>query len=152
MSNASAASPVVLTPSGRAWLQERLDRASARRSQIEDELRQERSPELVAEHRELQDQITELTRILLDAVFPADIADDPAIVEVGDEVELEFPDGSRESFLVVHPAEAGMDERRTSAEAPLARAILGSRPGDRVTVRSPAGVYACTVMRRARIG
>ena len=144
--------PTVLTTGGRAWIQARLDRAAERLDRVDDELANERTDELISERHQLTEQIDELTAILRDAVAPADVVDDPTIVEIGDEVEVEFPDGSRESFLIVHPVEAGMDEHRTSSDAPLASAVLGARPGDRVTVSSPAGVYSCTIVRRDRIG
>ena len=148
----TARRPVVLTSEGRAWIQARLDRASERLDRVEAELASERTEELVEERRQLTEQVDELTLLLRKAVAPADVIDDPMIVEIGDQIEVEFPDGSRESFLIVHPVEAGMDEQRTSAEAPLAQAVLGSRPGDRVTVTSPAGVYSCTIVGRYRIG
>ncbi len=144
--------PVVLTAAGRAWLEDRLSRGTARLARIDDDLAAERTEELVTERTQLKEQLDDLEVLLRDAVAPGDVIDDPSIVEIGDEVEVEFPDGDRESFLIVHPVEAGMDEHRTSSEAPLARAVLGSRPGDRVTVTSPAGVYHCTVLRRDRIG
>jgi transcription elongation factor GreA len=144
--------PIVLTAAGRDWLQARLDRAGERLDRVEEELATERTDELIAERSQLTEQVDELSLLLREAVAPADIIDDPTIVEIGDEVEVEFPDGSRETFLIVHPVEAGMDEQRTSAEAPLAQAVLGHRPGDRVTVTSPAGVYSCTVVGRERLG
>ena len=145
-------SPTVLTADGRAWIQARLDRASERLDRVDDELANERTDELIGERQQLIEQIEDLTALLHAAVAPADVIDDPTIVEIGDEVEVEFPDGSREAFLIVHPVEAGMDEHRTSSDAPLASAVLGARPGDRVTVNSPAGVYSCTIVRRDRIG
>lgn len=145
-------SPPVLTAAGRAWIQARRDRAVERLERLQGELANERTEELITERRQLTDQAESLTQLLRDAVAPADVADDPTIVELGDEVEVEFSDGSHETFLVVHPVEAGMDERRTSCEAPLAKAVLGNRAGDRVTVTSPAGVYECTIVRRERIG
>ena len=148
----TATLPLVLTAAGREWLQARLDRATTRLARVAEELAAERTEELLAEHVQLTEQVEELTQLLRDAVAPADVTDDPKVVELGDEVEVEFPDQSRETFLVVHPAEAGLDEHRTSAESPLARAVLGRRPGDRVTVTSPAGAYGCTIIRRERIG
>lgn len=147
----SATAPV-LTAAGRGWLEARLERAVERLENISEELANERSEELIAERGQLLDQVEELNAILAAAVAPADVIDDPSIVEIGDEVEVEFSDGDRESFLIVHPVEAGMDEHRTSFEAPLARAVMGHRPGDRVTVSSPAGDYECTIVRRDRIG
>lgn len=151
-SAAPTSAPPVLTADGRAWLQARHDRITTRLARIEEELGNERTQQLVSEQQQLVEQVEALSHVLRVAVAPGDLTDDPSIVEVGDEVEVEFPDGSRESFLIVHPVEAGMDEHRTSMDAPLAAAVLGSRPGDRVTVTSPSGVYSCTVLRRSRLG
>ncbi len=148
----SSTLPLVLTADGRQMLQARLDGARRRLERVDQELAVERDEALLTERRQLQQQIDELVPVLRDAVAPGDVADDPTIVELGDEVEFRFPDGSRETFLVVHPLEAGIDEHRTSAEAPLARAVLGHREGDRVTVTSPAGVYHGEIVRRERIG
>jgi transcription elongation factor GreA len=141
----------VLTAAGRAWLEARLQRATERLERVNDELANERTEELVNERTHLSEQIDELSVLLRDAVAPGQVADDPTIVEIGDEVEVEFDDGERETFLIVHPIEAGMDEHRTSSDAPLAQAVLGHRPGDRVTVASPAGAYECLLVRRERI-
>ena len=143
--------PPVLTDAGRSWTQDRLKRAEARLAQVIAELDQEHSDPLAQEREQLRAQVNELSTLLRHAVAPADIRDDPTVVELGDEVEVEFPDGSHETLLIVHPFEAGMDEHRSSSESPLAQAILGGRPGDRVTVRAPGGVYSCTIVRRARI-
>lgn len=151
-SAASATSrPPVLTARGREVLQARLDAARRRLERVTEELGNERDEAQLDERRQLQEQIDELAPVLRNAVSPADVVDDPTIVEIGDEVEVEFADGSRETFLIVHPLEAGIDEHRTSSDAPLATAVLGHREGDRVTVDSPAGDYDCTIRRRERI-
>ncbi len=144
--------PVVLTRDGRTWIEERLERIRRRLQDIDENLANERTEELVTDRERLREQAEELEVLLRDAVAPADVIDDPTIVELGDEIEVEFDDGEREAFLVVHPVEAGMDEHRTSSDAPLAMAVLGARPGDTVTVHSPAGEYTCTIVRRDRIG
>lgn len=144
--------PVVLTRDGRAWIEDRLERIRQRLVDIDEDLAAERTEELVTNRERLREQLEELEVILRDAVTPADVIDDPTIVELGDEVEVEFDDGERESFLVVHPVEAGLDEHRTASDAPLAQAVLGARPGDTVTVQSPAGEYTCKIVRRDRIG
>jgi transcription elongation factor GreA len=143
--------PVVLTPAGRAWLEDRLARATARLERLDADLSVERTDQLIAEQQQLHEQIDELRVILRDAVAPGQISDDPDIVEIGDEVEVAFPDGTTERFQIVHPVEVGLDDRRVSAHSPLASAVLGHRPGDRVTVAAPSGVYGCTVVRRERI-
>ena len=144
--------PLVLTTDGRRWLEARRQRAAERLERVTDDVQAERTEELLDEQRQLVEQIDELTAALRRAVAPGEITDDPSIVELGDEVEVAFPDGSIETFLVVHPLEAGLDEQRTSADSPLARAVLGHRVGDRVTVTAPAGVYSCTLKGRRRLG
>lgn len=144
--------PVVLTTEGRAWIASRLERSTERRDQIDDELGNERTEELITERTQLDAHIQELTALLRDAVAPADIIDDPTVIELGDEVEVEFADGERETFLIVHPVEAGMDDHRTSADSPVANAVLGSRPGDVVTFTTPSGEHRCTIIGRNRIG
>jgi transcription elongation factor GreA len=144
--------PVVLTAAGRAWLDSRLARALERRERIDDELRNERTEELISERGQLDSHIQELTALLRDAVAPADIIDDPSVIEIGDSVDLEFADGSRETFLIVHPVEAGMDEVRTSSDSPVARAVLGQRPGDSVTITTPGGDSQAKILGRDRIG
>ena len=151
MKHATTTPAPVLTAEGRVWLEARLARAAERLEHIAAELDNERTADLVAERQQLIDQRDELANLLRVAIAPGDVVDDPTIVELGDEVEVAFPDGSREAFLVVHPAEAGLDDHRTSSEAPLAKAVLGHRVGDRVTVCSPAGVYSATILTRNRI-
>ncbi len=144
--------PVVLTSQGRDLLEERLERAHQRRDRITDELRNERSEELVTERNQLDLRIAELGQLLRTAVAPADVNDDPSVIELGDEVEVRFEDGSTETFLIVHPVEAGLDDARTSSDSPLARAVLGRRPGDEVTVVTPGGDHRATILGRERIG
>lgn len=149
--HAAIARPVLTAP-GRAWVMGRLERAQERLDHIADELLNERTDQLIVERRQLREQVEELTQLLRVAVAPNDVADDPSIVELGDEVTVEFADGEREVFLIVHPVEAGMDEHRTASDAPLAQAVLGRRAGDRITVDSPAGGYDLTIIARDRIG
>jgi len=70
-------------------------------------------------------------------------------VSVGDEVEVEFPDGSTGRFVV---ALGGIADGRPVAEEPLARAVVGRRPGERVTVTAANGVYGATIVRRQAPG
>jgi transcription elongation factor GreA len=143
---------IVLTADGRRWLEERLERVEHRLGRVDEDLAAERTDELLADHRQLLEQRDELRAVLDRAVSPGEIDDDPSIVELGDEVDVRFEDGEVETFLFVHPLEAPMDEHRTSADSPLASAILGRRVGDEVTVASPGGSYTCTITDRRRLG
>jgi transcription elongation factor GreA len=143
---------LVLTGEGRRWLQERLARAEHRLERIEADLAAERTEELLADQQVVHEQVDELRAVLDRAVAPGEIDDDPSIVELGDEVDIRFEDGEVETFLFVHPLEAPMDEHRTSSDSPLARAVLGHRIGDEVSVTSPGGAYTCTIVERRRLG
>ncbi|MFA9432549.1 GreA/GreB family elongation factor [Egicoccus sp. AB-alg2] len=141
----------ILTAAGRRWVEGRLERAEQRLARLNADLASERSDALLEDCRHAEAQVEELRQLLRVAVSPGDVAEDPSVIELGDEVEVEFDDGSRESFLVVHPVEAPMDDHRTSFDSPLAQAVLGHRPGDEVTVVSPAGSYRCVIVGRSRL-
>jgi transcription elongation factor GreB len=74
----------------------------------------------------------------------------PGVVELGDEVTVEFAASETERFLLVDPVEAPLDQLRISVESPLARALLGRRVGEQVEVRAPAGRYRCGILATRR--
>ena len=74
----------------------------------------------------------------------------PGVVELGDEVIVQFPSGDTERFLLVHPIEAPLDDVRISVESPLARALVDRRVGDQVEVEAPAGRYRCRIVATGR--
>ena len=142
----------MLTSRGVSWLRERLDHVLAELAEVSraDVRGSERSSDDQALAHRLVAEVDDLTRALARAVTVVDVAEDPTIVELGDEVDVEFVDGSRETYVIVHPLEAPMDDASISVESPLARALLGSRPGDRVEVAAPAGSYVCVILARRR--
>jgi transcription elongation GreA/GreB family factor len=72
------------------------------------------------------------------------------VVELGDEVVVEFPSGYSQQFVVVNPIEAPLDDLRISVESPLARALVGRRVGQQVDVDAPAGRYRCRIVATGR--
>ena len=76
--------------------------------------------------------------------------DDPRVVELGELVTLCLDDGTLACYLVVHPFEAPIGGGRVSSEAPLGRALLGSRVGDKIEVRAPRGAYQCRILSSER--
>jgi Transcription elongation factor, GreA/GreB, C-term len=74
----------------------------------------------------------------------------PGVVELGDEVTVEFTAGESERFLLVHPVEAPLDQLRISVQSPLARALLGRRVGEQVEVQAPGGRYRCRILAARR--
>lgn len=162
--------PVVLTMQGQAWLRARMsehidelavvatrlsEHAEAVANSGDGPVEQPDPPEVAADrerYEELVQQLDELTSALREAVSVADVGEDPSIVELGDEVEVELPDGTRRSCCIVHPLDTPMAVERISVTSPLARAVLGRRPGERATVAELAGVYGVRVVSRRRQG
>jgi transcription elongation factor GreB len=54
-------------------------------------------------------------------------------------VTVEDEDGGRATYRIVGPDESDMKQRMISSESPVARALLGKRKGDVVTVQRPKG-------------
>jgi len=144
---------VVLTPDG-----QRLLRARA------DWLANEAIPELThnlddpdqdgwasGEYSRAVAELARLTSILGQATSTEELPPErPGVVELGDEVLVEFPSGETERFLLVHPIEAPLDDLRISVESPLAQVLLGRRVGERVEVEAPAGRYRCRIVTTGR--
>ena len=141
----------VLTTAGRRNVQQRLDRALEALARLAQRMSAgERSPDEFAEHQRLLDQVDQLTAVLARAADVGDIDEDPTIVEVGDEVDIEIA-GGVDTYALVHPVEANASEGRISVVSPLGRALLGARPGASVRVHAPAGDYTFTLLERRRL-
>jgi transcription elongation factor GreA len=92
-----------------------------------------------------------LTRILQRAITTDQLApENPGIVELGDEVAVEFANGYTQRFLVVNPIEAPLDDLNISVESPLGQALVGRRVGEQVEVDAPAGRYRCRIVTTGR--
>jgi transcription elongation GreA/GreB family factor len=91
-----------------------------------------------------------LTRILQRAITTDQLPpENPGIVELGDEVAVEFANDSQR-FLVVSPIEASLDDLNISVESPLGQALVGRRVGDQVEVDAPAGRFRCRILTTGR--
>lgn len=64
----------------------------------------------------------------------------------GSWVTVEDEAGARATWRIVGPDEADANRRLVSADAPLARALLGKRAGETATVRRPKGEVELTVV------
>jgi transcription elongation factor GreA len=103
------------------------------------------------EYQRAVTELARLTSILGQATTTEELPpEDPRIVELGDEVVVEFAAGDTERFLVVDPVEAPLGQLRISVRSPLARALVGRRVGDRVDVHAPAGLYRCRIVATGR--
>jgi transcription elongation factor GreB len=144
--------PPLLTREGRARLEER-----ARRLEEEtiptlveaiDEEDDEMAPRL--EQDLAQRELEQLKYVLETAGSVYDIPEDPGVVQIGDWVTVKTEDGEEVRHLIVHPAEAGVDTNRISADSPLAAAILGKQVNEEVTIEAPSGPYRATIIESKR--
>ncbi len=133
---------VVLTPEGKQWL-------LARATWLAGE------PDTAGSadegHARGAAELAQLHSILGQAITTEELPpEQPGVVELGDEVTVEFADGETERFLLVDPVEAPLDQLRISVESPLARALLGRPVGEEVEVKAPGGRYRCRILATRR--
>jgi transcription elongation factor GreA len=135
---------VVLTPDGQRWLMARAARLATEPNEAgwADEGYVHGMAELAALNSVLGQAITT-------EKLPPEL---PGVVELGDEVLVEFAAGETERFLLVDPVEAPLDDVRISIESPLAQALLGRRVDEQVEVEAPAGRYRCRILATGRHG
>ena len=92
-----------------------------------------------------------LTRTLQGAITTDQLPpENPGIVELGDEVAVEFANDYTQRFLVVSPIEAPLDDLNISVESPLGQALVGRRVGDQVEVDAPDGRFRCRILTTGR--
>ncbi|MBG9987647.1 transcription elongation factor GreA [Aerococcaceae bacterium DSM 111176] len=87
----------------------------------------------------------------------AEIIDDKDVA--ADEVTLgrkvtfvELPDGDEESYTIVGSAEADPMDFKISNDSPIAKAILGKKIGDQVSIESPGGAYEVEIVKVENAG
>ena len=142
---------ISLTAEGKRRLEERVRLLDA----TVEELRQllddpERSAESVDAHLRASRESDRVRAILQDAGSVEQVPDDPRTVLLGDTVQIRLETGASETYIVVHAAEAPVDDHRISVHSPLGAALIGRHVGDHVHVRVPGGTYSCTVLSARR--
>jgi transcription elongation factor GreA len=146
-----ADSGVYLTPEGRRRLEERVHQLQATvhelRTALDDPER--RADSVDASQRACQ-ELARLEAVVEQAESIEEGPGDPRVVELGDTVTIALEDGTEETYIIVHGAEAPVDDLRISAQSPLGAALLSRRVGDVVAVAVPAGTYHCKVLRATR--
>jgi transcription elongation factor GreB len=97
--------------------------------------------------RELDRRIRYLTKLLdrLTVVHPAPRQEGTAYF--GATVTLEDEEGDEVTYRIVGPDETDVKAGHISLESPVARALLGKREGDELTVEKPRGRADYTVLR-----
>jgi transcription elongation factor GreA len=95
----------------------------------------------------LETKIARLTERLRNArVVEAPVASE--IVAFGTTVTVADAESGREAtWTLVGPTEADVRAGKLSAESPIAKALMGRRPGDEVKVQTPGGVRRQRVVR-----
>ncbi|MCW6653118.1 transcription elongation factor GreA [Aerococcaceae bacterium NML191292] len=74
------------------------------------------------------------------------VADD--VVTLGRTVTfIEMPDGDEEVYTIVGSAEADPLEAKISNDSPIAKAILGKKLGETVTVQTPGGSFEIKIIK-----
>jgi transcription elongation factor GreB len=99
--------------------------------------------------REIDRRVRFLAKRLDEVVVVTEAPGDPSRVFFGAWVTLEDEDGEEVTYRIVGPDESDVDKGWISMDAPVARALLGKRDGDDVTVRRPKGdiTYTITAVR-----
>jgi transcription elongation GreA/GreB family factor len=140
--------PVVLTSEGQRRL---AVRAAWLATELVPRLAHSQDGWASGEYEQAVSELARLTRILGQAMTTHELPPENAgMVELGDEVVVEFAAGDTERYLVVDPIEAPLDDLRISVESPLAQALIGRRVGEQVEVNAPAGRYRCRILATGR--
>lgn len=92
------------------------------------------------EQAEVEGKIIELESLLENAVLIKEVQTDK--VSIGTNVKIKYvEDAETEVYSIVGSKEADPFNNKISNESPIARAIMGLKIGDKVTVDSPNGKY-----------
>jgi transcription elongation factor GreB len=89
--------------------------------------------------REIDRRVGWLTRRLDEVVVCSGPPDDPRRVHFGAWVKVEDEDGGLAEYRIVGADESDVGRAWISIDSPVARALIGKRKGDEVTVVRPKG-------------
>jgi transcription elongation factor GreB len=95
--------------------------------------------------REIDRRVRFLSKRLDAVVIVNEPPSDRSRVFFGAWVTLEDDDGEQVTYRIVGPDESDIERGWISMDAPVARALLGKRDGDDVTVRRPKGEITYTI-------
>jgi transcription elongation factor GreB len=96
--------------------------------------------------REIDRRVRFLSKRLDAVTIVSEPPGDPKRVFFGAWVSLEDDDGNEVTYRIVGPDESDVERGWISMDAPVARALLGKRDGDEVTVRRPKGDISYTIV------
>jgi transcription elongation factor GreB len=96
--------------------------------------------------REIDRRVRFLSKRLDEVTIVSEQPSDAGRVFFGAWVTLEDDDGAEVTYRIVGPDESDVDTGWISMDAPVAKALLGKRDGDEVTVRRPKGDITYTIV------
>jgi transcription elongation factor GreB len=96
--------------------------------------------------REIDRRVRFLSKRLDEVTVVTEPPSDPARVFFGAYVTVEDEDGKRHRYRIVGGDESDVDQGWISIDSPVARACLGKRRDDVVTVRAPKGEIEYTIV------
>jgi transcription elongation factor GreB len=99
--------------------------------------------------REIDRRVRFLSKRLDELVVVSEPPSDASRVFFGAWVTIEDEDGAEAVYRIVGPDEFDTDRGWISLDSPVARALMGKREGDEVTVHRPKGETTYTI---ARVG
>jgi len=148
---------VFLTAEGRRKLEEELEfLTTVRRVEVASAIREAKMDGDVMENAGyeeakrqqafLEGRIRTIDGLLKSAVL-IDSSGNKDEVALGTRVTVVEAGFDPETYTVVGSAEANPGEGRISNESPLGRALMGHRPGERVTFQSPSGSIQVEILR-----
>ncbi len=96
--------------------------------------------------REIDRRVRFLSKRLDEVTVVSEPPSDPKRVFFGAYVTIEDDDGGEKTYRIVGADESDMAKGFISIDSPVARALLGKREGDEVTIRVPKGEVVYTIL------
>lgn len=96
--------------------------------------------------REIDRRVRFLSKRLDEVKIVSEPPTDPKRAFFGAYVTVEDDDGAEKTYRIVGADESDMDKGFISLDSPVARALLGKREGDEVTIKVPKGDVVYTVI------
>ena len=147
---------IYLTSEGFLKLEEELNEAkTVKRPEIINAIKEARALGDLSENAEyssardnqakLEARIKEIEYTLEHAIIIENSKDGK--VKVGSVVTIKYDDNEEEEYTIVGTNEADPFENKISNESPIARAIIGKKENDKVTVESPNGSFDVEIVK-----
>lgn len=149
---------IILTKDGLKEKQEKLEYLkTVKRGEISQQIKEARAfgdlsenaeyDEAKNEQARVEAEISQLEKILRNAVVVEDHEIDVNVVSIGTTVrilDVEFDE--EEVYSIVGSAEADADKKRISNESPVGAALLGKKIGEIAEVAAPGGTIALKII------